>query len=185
MFWRFAGSQSCIYRMTFVSKTDYVLWRACPKNAWLRIHKPELYYSTELTEYEQSVIDMGIEVERVARNLFPQGVLVTDTPTETQNNTPNCHPSNPAATLFQAVFQREQLQAAIDVLQCDAETGWYSIQEIKSSTDVKEEHLYDLAFQVVLLRQHGIPIKQASIVPSESRLCPPRRSRYPAAVHHG
>jgi YD repeat-containing protein len=51
--------------MTYISKTDYVLWRACPKNAWLRIHKPELYYSTELTEYEQSVIDMGVEVERV------------------------------------------------------------------------------------------------------------------------
>ena len=43
--------------MTFISKTDYVLWRACPKNAWLRIHKPEIYYATKLTEYEQSVIE--------------------------------------------------------------------------------------------------------------------------------
>jgi hypothetical protein len=150
--------------MTYISKTDYVLWRACPKNAWLRIHKPELYYSTELTEYEQSVIDMGIEVHRVARNLFPQGVLVTGTKTEAQQNIPNCLASNPAGTLFEAVFQREQLLAAIDVLQCDAETGWYSIQEIKSSTELKEEHLYDLAFQVVLLRQHKMPIRRASIV---------------------
>src|SRR4029077_12766846 len=150
--------------MTYISKTDYVLWRACPKNAWLRIHKPELYYSTELTEYEQSVIDMGIEVHRVARNLFPQGVLVTGTKTEAQQNTLNCLASNSAGTLFEAVFQREQLLAAIDVLQCDAETGWYSIQEIKSSAEVKEEHLYDLAFQVVLLRQHEMPIRRASIV---------------------
>src|SRR5208282_3190185 len=33
-----------------ISKTDYILWRACAKNAWLRIHKPDVYYSTELTE---------------------------------------------------------------------------------------------------------------------------------------
>jgi hypothetical protein len=150
--------------MTYISKTDYVLWRACPKNAWLRIHKPELYYSTELTEYEQSVIDMGIEVERVARKLFPQGVLVTGTKTDARQDTLKYLASHSAGTLFQAVFQQEQLLAAIDVLQCDAETGWYSIQEIKSSTDVKEEHLYDLAFQVVLLRQHGMPIRRASIV---------------------
>jgi len=154
----------CMYRMTYISKTDYLLWRVCPKNAWLRIHKPELYHSTELTEYEQSIIDMGIEVERVARNLFPQGVLVTGTKTETQQNTLKCLASNPTGTLFQAVFQREQLLAAIDVLQGDSETGWYSIQEIKSSTEVKEEHLYDLAFQVVLLRQHGMLIRRASIV---------------------
>jgi len=76
--------------MTYISKTNYVLWRSCPKNAWLRIHKPELYYSAELTEYEQSIIDMGIEVERVARNLFPQGVFVTVTKTEAQQNTLKC-----------------------------------------------------------------------------------------------
>ena len=57
--------------MSSIPKTDYILWRACHKNAWLRIHKPDVYNSAELTEYEQSVIDMGIEVERVARGLFP------------------------------------------------------------------------------------------------------------------
>jgi hypothetical protein len=28
--------------MASVSKTDYLLWRACQKNAWLRIHKPDV-----------------------------------------------------------------------------------------------------------------------------------------------
>src|SRR5882724_2762852 len=46
-----------------ISKTDYILWRACAKNAWLRIHRPDVYYSAELTEFEQSVMAMGIEVE--------------------------------------------------------------------------------------------------------------------------
>jgi hypothetical protein len=73
--------------MSSISKTDYILWRACPKNAWLRIHKPDLYNSTELTEYEQSIIDMGIEVERVACGLFPGGVLVTGSRFDAQQST--------------------------------------------------------------------------------------------------
>ena len=49
--------------MAYISKTDYVLWRECPKNAWLKLHKPDVYHATELTEFEQSVIDAGIETE--------------------------------------------------------------------------------------------------------------------------
>lgn len=45
-----------------ISKTDYILWRACAKNAWLRIHRPDVYYSAELTDFERSVMAMGIEV---------------------------------------------------------------------------------------------------------------------------
>ena|ERR1700686_1133943 len=70
-----------------ISKTDYILWRDCAKNAWLRIHKPDVYFSTELTEYEQSVMEMGIEVERVARGLFPDGAVVTGSQTDALQET--------------------------------------------------------------------------------------------------
>lgn len=149
--------------MTFISKTDYVLWRACPKNAWLRIHRPEIYHATELTEFEQSVIDMGIEVECEARGLFPQGLLVAGAKTETQENTAKYLAAN-TGTLFQAVFEREQLLAAIDVLEQDPSTGEYSIFEIKSSTKAEKEHLYDLTFQVILLRKHNLTVRRASII---------------------
>ncbi len=49
--------------MACISKTDYVLWRECARNAWLRLYRPDIYYATELTEFEQSIIDAGIEVE--------------------------------------------------------------------------------------------------------------------------
>ena len=150
--------------MTYISKTDYVLWRACPKNAWLRIHKPKLYYCSELTEYEQSILEMGIEVKRTARSLFPEGLLVPGSKTEATQNTPQCLASKPHGTLFQAVFQHEQMLAVVDVLHCDTETGGYSVFEIKSSTEVKEEHVYDLAFQAILLRQQGMQLTQAVIM---------------------
>jgi hypothetical protein len=57
--------------MASVSKTDYLLWRACQKNAWLRIHKPDVCGPIELTEYEQSVIDMGVTFSRAEFRKLP------------------------------------------------------------------------------------------------------------------
>jgi hypothetical protein len=146
-----------------VSKTDYILWRACAKNAWLRIHKPDVYYSTELTEYEQSVMEMGIEVERVARGLFPNGTIISGSRTDTVQETRSLIASN-THTLFQPVFERKECLAVVDVLRCEPGTNDWSIYEVKSATRVKEEHTYDLAFQVVLLRQYGISVTRAFLI---------------------
>ncbi len=149
--------------MAYISKTDYLLWRECPKNAWLRIHKQDLYYSAEITDFEQSIIDAGIEVEETARSLFPQGTLVGGSVAGAQQSTCRLLASTPR-TLFQPVFEREQLLAIVDVLHYDHGTGEYSIHEVKSSIEVKEEHVYDLAFQVLLLRHCGLDIKHAFLV---------------------
>jgi hypothetical protein len=150
--------------MTYISKTDFVLWHSCPKNAWLRIHKPDVYYATELTEFEQSVIDAGIEVELVARNLFPDGVLITGgSQEEARTNTSTALESG-NRTLFQPFFEHEQLLAMLDVLQYDDHKPEYAIYEVKASTEIKDEYLYDLAFQTVLLRQLGMNAGRALLV---------------------
>jgi len=137
--------------MASISKTDYVLWRGCAKNAWLRLHKPDIYYAAELTEFEQSIIDVGIEVEGAARALFPSGTLIAGSHSEAQQKTAELLAAK-SGTLFQPVFEKDGLLAAIDVLQFDHTEGQCSIYEIKSSTQLEDEHLYDLAYQVVLLR---------------------------------
>ena len=141
----------------------YILWRACPKNAWLRIHKPDVFDSAELTEYEQSVIEMGIEVERVARGLFPDGATITGARTDALQETRSLISSR-TRTLFQPVLEREGLLAFTDVLERELGTDEWSIYEVKSATKLKEEHVYDLAFQVVLLRKHGISVTRAFLI---------------------
>jgi hypothetical protein len=150
--------------MKYISKTDYLLWRACPKNAWLRIHKPDLYYATELTEFEQSIMDAGIEVELVARNLFPDGVLVTGGSQEEARHNTRTLLEVGKRTLFQPFFEHEQLLAIPDVLQSDDHKQEYVISEVKASTEIKEEHFYDLAFQIVLLRQLGMNVSRALLI---------------------
>jgi hypothetical protein len=62
------------------------------------------------------------------------------------------------------VLERDGLLAAIDVLQFDDATGGYTIHEIKSSTRIEDHHLYDVAFQVVLLRKSGRKVSRACLV---------------------
>jgi Domain of unknown function(DUF2779)/Domain of unknown function DUF83 len=149
--------------MLSISKTHYTRWRGCAKNAWLSIHKPELFSDIELSEYDRSVMESGIEVEEVARNLFSNGVLVTGSPAEAQRRTAELLAQG-RPTLLQAQFERDRLLAAIDVLRYDSRSDDFSIFEIKSSTRVKEEHTYDLAFQVMLLRMHGFNVGRSFLV---------------------
>jgi hypothetical protein len=52
----------------------------------------------------------------------------------------------------------------VDVLDLNRYTDAYSIREIKSSTKPKEEHLYDVAFQTLLLRRCGLKVERVFVV---------------------
>lgn len=149
--------------MGIVSKTDYMLWRECPKNAWLKIHKPEVFYASELTEFDKSIIDSGIEVEGVARGLFSGGQLILGRDIDAQRATQDALVAR-APVLFQPIFEREGFLAAVDVLEWNADANSYGIYEIKSSTKPKDEHLYDIAFQVLLLRRCGLNVDRAYLI---------------------
>ena len=62
--------------MITLSKTDYLIYRECRKSAWLKIHWPDVFQESGLSEFDKAIIESGNEVEGVARNLFPKGVLI-------------------------------------------------------------------------------------------------------------
>lgn len=149
--------------MVGITKTDYLLWRECPKNAWLKVHKPDIFYASELTEFDKSLIDSGLEVEEIARALFHDGLLIAGRDEEAQIATQK-HLDAGVPTLFQPIFELDGFLAAVDVLEFSKKTGSYTIREIKSSTKLKEEHLYDIAFQTLLLQRCGLKIEQVFLV---------------------
>lgn len=99
----------------------------------------------------------------MARALFPDGASVTGSQTDALQETGSLIASKPR-TLFQAVFELEEFLAVIDVLQCEPGRDEWSIYEVKSGTKVKEEHVYDLTFQVLLLRKVGINVRRAGLI---------------------
>lgn len=147
-----------------LSKTDYILYRECPKNVWYKIHRPDIYSESELSEFEKSIMETGNEVELVARKLFPGGILIERRDERgqkaTQDNIAKCQ-----EILFQPIFVKDNFLAAIDILKFEPETESYSVYEVKSTSDVDDKTYYhDLAFQINLLKKHGLKIGRAHII---------------------
>ena len=108
--------------MGFVlSKTDYILYRECAKNAWLKVHRPDIYLSYELSEFEKQIIETGNEVDKLAREIFP-------------------------TAKFQERFEAGGFLAITDIV-IENERG-IELYEVKATNDVDDKvHIYDLAFQ--------------------------------------
>lgn len=147
-----------------ITKSDYIIYRECPKNAWLRIHKPEVFYAHDLSEFDQALMDTGNEVEELARKLYPDGILIDDRDEKGQRKTQELLDKK-HSTIFQPVFEIDGFLAACDILQYDKGSDSYIVTEIKATNDVKpDKHLYDLAFQVALLRRAGLTISRANLM---------------------
>jgi len=146
-----------------LTKTDYILYRECAKNVWYKIHKPEVWNESELSEFEKAIIETGNEVELVARKLFPSGFLIEGRDLEAQEKTQFLIEKK-ERVLFQPIFVKDNFLAAVDILELQ-DDGSYAIYEVKSTTDVDtKKHYHDLAFQVNLLEKFGLKIKKAHVV---------------------
>lgn len=149
---------------TILTKTDYILYRECPKNVWYKIHKPDIYSKSELSEFEKSIIETGNEVELMARRLFPTGVLIEGRDAKAQAVTQD-YLSKKNKVLFQPLFVKDNYLAAVDILVFEPEMEDYSIYEVKSTSSIDEKvHYHDLAFQVNLLRKCGLKINKAHLI---------------------
>lgn len=149
---------------TLLSKTDYLIYRECKNNAWYKIHKPEIYSAFPISEFDKLIMETGNEVELVARNVFPQGILIKQFGVEGQRVTQE-RILNKDAVLFQPTFIIDGFQAKIDVLKFNSETNNYFIYEIKSKNDIDRKiDPYDLAFQVNLLRKSGLKIESINLM---------------------
>ncbi len=121
-----------------LSKTDYIIWRDCHKNAWLKVHKPEIYRAHTLSAFELQIIETGNEVDLLARDLFPTGE-------------------------YQKRFETDGYLAITDIL--TEKDGEFNIYEVKATNDIdKKTHLHDLTFQYIVLKRAGLNIKSANLV---------------------
>ena len=147
-----------------LTKTDYILYRECPKNVWYKIHKPDIYSNSELSEFEKQIIETGNEVELVARKLFPTGVLIEGRDAKAQKDTQD-YLTKKQEIIFQPIFVKDGYLAASDILKFEPDTQSHSVYEVKSTNSVDEKaHYHDLSFQINLLRKCGLKISKAYII---------------------
>jgi len=134
--------------MILLSKSDFLEYLHCPKSLWLKKNKPELHRQSDLSEFDQKLIDDGYAIERIAGKLFEKAHY---------NISQEKVAGHDGEHFFQSTFVFEKLLARTDILERVNDTGWNLI-EIKSSTSVKDDHYTDLAFQKYVLEQCGFKI---------------------------
>ena len=151
-----------------LSKTDFLEYLQCPKNFWLMKNEPESYVAREVTGFEQTKMDEGYEVERLARSLFSGGTLVEGKLNEQLDKTRELIAQN-KSPIFQATFLTDRsLLVKVDMLIYDKSSDCWNVYEVKSSTKVKTDrqrnHIKDVTFQKLTLEEAGTSVGEVFLV---------------------
>jgi len=151
-----------------ISKSTFLQYQICPKDTWLRLHKPELVETFTLTEFEKHLLEQGNEVEVCARQLFPGAILVSATGDEAVDETRRLMAGGTEA-IFQATFLADGFFTKCDVLKRGTARDSWDLFEIKGTNSKKEgsedrDHVSDLTFQKHVLTLAGVMVGRAYIV---------------------
>ena len=110
---------------------------------------------------------MGIEVGIKGRLLWPGGVLVEDIKHRDYDQAVRgtkaliADPTVPA--IFEATMVYDGVLVRVDALERLSDGRW-RLNEVKSSTRIKDEHLEDLALQTYVIAGNGLELADAHLV---------------------
>ena len=149
--------------MTRLSKSRFVAGTQCHKLLWWKVHEPAAV-ELQPDKVLQDRFDQGRQVEGIARERFAGGVLIDlphDAVERRLRETRDALESG-APAIFEAGFLADDTFVAADVLQRDA--NGFRLIEVKSSSEVKGDHIPDAAVQVHVLRQSGVAVRHAEVM---------------------
>ncbi|WP_405290501.1 DUF2779 domain-containing protein [Methanobrevibacter sp.] len=142
-----------------LSKSRYCECVQCVNILWLNKYKPE--YSQ--TDSNDSVLENGRKVGELAKGLFGD---YEDIPYDKDidfriQKTEELLQDKPNI-ITEASFNYENNFCSVDILKNDADG--VEIYEVKSSTEIKDIYLDDVAYQYFVLTNAGLNVKKAAIV---------------------
>ncbi len=142
-----------------LTKSHYTAGVQCAKRLYLLAKKPEL--ATAPSEDLQLRFSQGQSIGQLARSSFPDGVLITASGSAIQNaldTTAALIRDLQVPAIFEAAVQYQNLLVRVDILKNNYDGTWDLI-EVKSTTELKDEHLEDVAFQLMVLQGAGIKVR--------------------------
>ena len=142
-----------------LSKTKYCAYVQCPKNLWLKVHRPELAVEDGAAEERKSE---GNEVGDLAMRLFGDFVEVTVYGEDGRLDLAKMIAATEelvregAPVICEASFSFRGAYCAVDILR--REGDGYAIYEVKSSTEEKKIYINDISYQKYVLEGCGIRV---------------------------
>ena len=165
------GVTALNYRL---SKSMMLSGIQCPKRLYLEVHRPELAEADPEGELRMLA---GEQVGILARGSYPTGKLVESSDTACAlQQTRLLVPMAQEITLFEAALMHSDVLVRPDILVKTA-TGCRLV-EAKSSTSIKEHHLWDCAIQSWVLEGAGCPLEAVALVHVDSNFVYPGNDDY-------
>ena len=140
-----------------LSKSKFVAGCQCSKRLYLQVHEPGL--AAEADAASDAIIEQGREVGMLARQLFPGGVEVRSEGglDQTIRATREIIGNRDVPAIFEGTFEHNGVLVRVDVLHRRKDERWRLI-EVKSTTDVKDHHLEDVAIQHRIVSRSGVDL---------------------------
>ena len=144
----------------YYSKSKFVSFVGCHKRLWLEVFKKEEKEENNNT----TQLENGNLVGDLAMNLFGNYYLAetsdNDLKIQTQNTLDAINRGE--EVICEAAFTYLNHYCAVDILV--KEDDGYSVYEVKSTTAIKDNYFYDLAYQYYVLSKVGLKINRLNLV---------------------
>jgi hypothetical protein len=146
-----------------LSKSLYTRGLQCVKSLWLKKYKSEVL--TKPDAAQQAIFSTGDRVGELACTLFPKGKKIPfeDTTFEDKITLTNEYLKKGISNIYEATFSYQQILIMVDILHVNKD-GSVEINEVKSSTEVKDVYLHDASIQFYVLNGLGFEVKKVNII---------------------
>jgi hypothetical protein len=146
-----------------LSKSRFCYGLQCLKQLWWRVHEPaapELVPDASL----EVLFARGHRVGELAQAEFPGGTLIGHEHWEVEQKLADTQAALAAGApaIYEAAFLAEGVFVAVDVL--ERRGRGHVIVEVKSTLDVKEQFVPDVAIQLHVLRAAGLTVPSVEVM---------------------
>ena len=145
-----------------ISKSKFVAGVQCLKRLYWQVYQPEL--ATEPAAAVEAIMEQGQDVGLLAHQLFPGGVEVSYDAglDEALRITRELVADPEVPAIFEGTFEHGGVLVRVDVLHRRRDGRWRLI-EVKSSTDLKDYYLDDMAIQSRVVSRSGLDLASVSL----------------------
>ena len=158
--------------LDYFTKSKYLNGLQCHKRLWYEKNHPERAVTTStIPRAQQRIFDESNEVKKLAQDYLSKGegehieaIGSIESANQTQDSIKRGVPY-----IFGASFIFNDIYVRCDILQKDSDS--WEIIGIKSSTQVKERHLDELAIQKYVLTEQGISISRTLLILINNEEC--------------
>lgn len=143
-----------------LSKSRIQSGRQCHKRLWLELHRPEV---VDWGDAAQARLDEGTAFGELAQDLLGGGLLIEADHRHLREALAETaaalvRPRKDVPRLFEAAFEHQGVRVRVDALERGLRND--TLIEVKSTTQVKDEHVWDCAIQTWVVRGAGRPVSR-------------------------